>query len=156
MQHSCFYYYYSKKIKYTVNKTKDSGVPCKLLSIRVFCVKLVRTQQGHNLEKNLEFRSFFQTSAHFFTVLLWSFSAGLFWSMNAHCLRQRETENTENITLTSTLCTQISIFSHYKEQSYSGMFTQEISGMVILEAKYTSFSHLVGLESFWLCELVNT
>lgn len=61
--------------------------------------------------KNSELWPFIQTNAHLFTVLLWSFSAGLFWSMNAHCLRQSETKNTENTKHLQVLCVPKSQFS---------------------------------------------
>lgn len=100
-------------------------------------------QRGHNPVEEFTALSM---SIHphqcpFLTVLLWSFSALIFWSMYAGCLRQSSTERiqtrrTQDLFPLRLLLQAHRVPKHHKspittEQSYSGTFVQGISGRVL-------------------------
>lgn len=76
-------------------------------------------QQGKVEEFTASSMSIHPHQCPFPTVLLWSFSALLFWSMYADCVRQLHSEEKNPrplptpIVVTGTSCTQTSQVSHY-------------------------------------------
>lgn len=103
-------------------------------------------QQGHNPveEFTASFMSIHPDQCPFLTVILWSFSALLFWSMYAGCLRQNYTESIQSRTTDlfplRLLLQAHHVPKHHKspitvEQSYCSAFAWGIPGFVILSSE---------------------